>query len=426
MKKIIYLPILLLGLSLASCGSSGSKKGDFKDRSYEDLLKDAEKMEIFTKARQELQQVSSYVKKSESKTDQDHNKVETTGEEKAVFYSEGGTHSEEKVSEKHSEEGISYSHKEENVKDAFYEKTTVESVDHFFVMSYSLENGDESASGNEITKAVYDALPKSGTKNALEAELSIAAFSAAMEGYKVKGGSYEFVTSSIYENHVGEDWGVGVKEKITITKSQKVLTVSKEGKITKFVDTTETQTNRDPGTQAWYSSVKTTQVDNTTYEFKYDAKQSGASRAAELKGKMVGAVASPSLAVQLYTVSGETATPYGSSSVSLSYSIRTGINSYKLGYAFDSDDMGGADAVSFKVGASVLEAVPAESKAESKNFAPTVSATGWSNKTFTVSEASVPMIVAGESADDVAGMLEFVITGSASGLAVSDVVLTLY
>ncbi len=424
MKKVFLLPVLLLGLSLVSCGSGSGSKSDFKDRKYVDKLTDAEAAEVLAEARVKLNDVSSISSKSNSVQERDNYKLEEVREQKASVYSEGGAHSESKLTRKSTDQGVSYEHKEENVSDSFFDKKTVESVDHYYVMSYQLTDGEESAAGAEISEAVYNLMPKMMGKSLAEASLGITEFATA-DAYELKDGSHEFVVSTIAEAHAGVEWGVGVKELITITRTQKVLTISKEGKITKAESFEESQRNRDSVTQAWYSSVKTVSKATGSVEVKYDAKESGASRANELKSKLVGAMSAPELKVFLYNVAGETATPLGNSGVSLNYAIRTGINSFKVGYAFDSSDMAGANAVSFEASSSVLKEVPAESESCKAKFAPSISMTGWSNKTLTVADESVPMLVAGEGAESHAGLLEFDVTASASGIVVSNVVLSL-
>lgn len=424
MKKVFLLPVLLLGLSLVSCGSGSGSKSDFKDRKYVDELTNAEAAELLAEARIKLNDVSSISAKSNSVTERDNYKLEEVGEEKITVYSEGGAHGETKLTRKSTDQGVSYEHKEENVSDSFFDKKTVESVDHYYYMAYQLTDGEEMATGTEIPEAYYNLMPKMMSKSLAETYLGITGFATA-DAYELKDGSHEFVVSTITESHTGVEWGVGVKELITITRTQNVLTISKEGKITKAELFTESQRNRDSVTQAWYSSVKTVSKTTTSLEVKYDTKESGASRANELKSKIVGAMSAPELKVFFYAVVGETATPVGYAGVSLNYAIRTGINSFKVGYEFDAADMAGFNAVSFEASSSVLKAVPAEGESCKAKFAPSISMTGWSNKTLTVSDESVPMLVAGEGAETHAGLLEFDITASATGIVVSNVVLSL-
>ena len=60
MKKTILLPILLLGLTLASCGSSkAGTKGEFKDLKYGEALLEDEAQEVAYKAFVNGNQISS-------------------------------------------------------------------------------------------------------------------------------------------------------------------------------------------------------------------------------------------------------------------------------------------------------------------------------------------------------------------------------
>ena len=416
MKKTILLPILLLGLTLASCGSNGKTgtKGEFKDLSYEEKLPANEANEILWKAYLNCRSLSSVDAEMSSYYLSNNITTESTSKVKVAISSEGYTHTEVKYEQKRTVQGISYTEKQDNRFDVVYAAN--EDSTKFVSLTYEVEDKVESLEVEEMSKAEYEAVPSAASLT------YVATYMATFLGadvYKAKKG-YVAALSEINETHTAIPWGQGYEELIQIVKQQATWTISEDYKVTDFKYVEEHHANRDLITGEWYKDVILYDKDVTNAKaLKYDAKQSNAALKSEIMSKAANTLMSTIPAVQGVQgkVEGEVFTPsLEPASVATRYRIKTGVNSYKFGVAVAFMPSEETNALAIGVGASVMNDVFTAGVARTK----TVALPGYTVQSIEGQDVNV----FAADAQLVTGMLEFTVTSIVDGLQISDVSFT--
>lgn len=144
--------------------------------------------------------------------------------------------------------------------------------------------GDESdLEFEEYTIEEYQALNESYYRDLVYGEeLSIL---KDLDAYK-DGSGYVFISSSINKNVEGVAWGNTVKEHTTITKTQTIAKVNSNYQLTSIQKVTETLTNRDTQTNAWYDKETQTSYDSSSFQYKYGTRKGDTKRMADVRKEL--------------------------------------------------------------------------------------------------------------------------------------------
>lgn len=353
MKKTILLPILLLGLTMASCGSNSKAgaKEQFKDMSYGEALLDDEAQQVKARAKAALKDVSSAEITTTSYQLSNNVKTEATTKAKMQVSSEGFLRAEATQEAKTTNQGLTFTEKHEmKMQEAVTSKDDV-----YYDLEYLSQDADEFL--------LVDALASKAEAD-LEAEQMAAdmlvgylAQLQATQVFKVKKG-YEAVLTEIDEAHTAIDWDNGYKELIQIQKSEVKYVFNEKYQLTELRTVQETQTNRDPDTGAWHD--KAIVINQTVQEgkAKYDAKASDAGLASELVAKGANSIIAATQFTAFYAkVDGETVTPVDTDIVQVAYEISSGVNTRKLGVVVDFEQNASYNAFALAVSAAVKDDV---------------------------------------------------------------------
>ena len=425
MKKIVLLPILLLGLSLASCGSSekAGTKAEFKDLKYGEALQDDEAQQVIAKAQAALRDVSSAEVTMTEYTVGDNVTAEVKTTEKLSVSSEGYVRAEMKQEVKATAQGLTFTEKHEGLQQTAF--TSKE--DAYYVVRYLKDDGVESLN--------VTALPSKAYQDYLAGQMSytmLAGFTGALQGtkvFKVKKG-YEAVATQIVESHTAVEWNDGFKELVQIDKSEVKFVINESFHITELSSIEEHHTNRDVTTGAWYDKVIVADKEVTSAKAKYDAKASDAGLASDLVAKGNGSIMQQSaLEIMRGKVEGDTFNLVGYAELQPAYEIVTGINSRKLGVVVNFQQAATYNAFGILAAGYVRDDVYTAPEADYGSVAANYGNSEISYRSEEVAPGmTLDFAVLSENIIGVRALVEFEITSSpaATLLSVSNVQVTVY
>lgn len=424
MKKTILLPILLLGLTMASCGSNSKAgaKEQFKDMSYGEALQDDEAEQVKARAKAALRDVSSAEITTTSYQLSNNVKTEATAKAKMQVSSEGFLRAEATQEAKITNQGLSFKEKHEiKMQEAVTSKDDV-----YYGLEYLSQDADEFLLVDALaSKAEADLQAE---QMAADMMVGYLAQLQATQVFKVKKG-YEAVLTEIVETHTAVDWDNGYKELIQIQKSEAKFVFNEKYQLTELRTVQETQTNRDPDTEGWYDKVIV--INQTVQEgkAKYDAKASDAGLASELVAKGANSVIAATQAMVVFAkVEGDTVTPVGQTPVAPAYEIKSGVNARKLGVVVDFEQDATYNAFAVVVAANVQDDVFAAPEADYASPALALANTEITAKQYEYAGVNLELSVFSANVLGVRALVEFEIASApaATALTVSNLQVTVY
>lgn len=426
MKKTFLLPILLLGLTLASCGSSkAGTKGEFKDLKYGEALLEDEAQEVAYKAFVNANQVSSATVEEVEYEEGDNTKAESKEKTEVKISSEGYLRATVKAESSQTVQGLTWKEKHEVVEQMAFATKKIEDVDVYARMIYESVDGIEKMGSTLVTKAAVDDAAEHMSMNTVGGFFAGLITAQNMQVFKVKKG-FEAVVSSIDESHTAVDWDQGYKEYVQITKMQTKYVINDKYQVTEMTSDLEYHTNRDAQTGAWYDKVIVAEKTTVTAKAKYDAKVSDAALSSDLvsKGANSMLVADPAVLILLVKVDGETVTPVNMLIPDLDYAVRTGITSARVGFRVNLAQTAEYNGFAFVAGGSVQKDVFTASSGLTAAFAPAIE--GTSQKSFTYGDVDLTAIVFPEEMPARTGLITLEVASSPDALTASNVVYQAY
>ena len=421
MKKTFLLPILLLGLTLASCGSSkAGTKGEFKDLKYGEALLEDEAQEVAYKAFVNANQVSSATVEEVEYEEGDNKKAESKEKTEVKISSEGYLRATVKAESSQTVQGLTWKEKHEVVEQMAFATKKIEDVDVYARMIYESVDGIEKMGSTLVTKAAVDDAAEHMSMNTVGGFFAGLTNAQNMQVFKVKKG-FEAVVSSIDESHTAVEWDQGYKELVQITKMQTKYVINDKYQVTEMTSDLEFHTNRDAQTGAWYDKVIVAEKTTVTAKAKYDAKVSDAALSSDLvsKGANSMLVADPAIIVLQVKVDGDTVTPVGMSAPELDYAVRTGITSARVGFRVNLAQTAEYNGFAFVAGGSVQKDVFTASSGLTATFAPAIE--GTSQKSFTYADMDLTAIVFPEEMPARTGLITLEVASSPDALTASNV-----
>ena len=426
MKKTILLPILLLGLTLASCGSSkAGTKGEFKDLKYGEALLEDEAQEVAYKAFVNANQVSSATVEEVEYEEGNNTKAESKEKTEVKISSEGYLRATVKAESSQTVQGLTWKEKHEVVEQMAFATKKIEDVDVYARMIYESVDGIEKMGSTLVTKAAVDDAAEHMSMNTVGGFFAGLTNAQNMQVFKVKKG-FEAVVSSIDESHTAVEWDQGYKEYVQITKMQRKYVINDKYQVTEMTSDLEYHTNRDAQTGAWYDKVIVAEKTTVTAKAKYDAKVSDAALSSDLvsKGANSMLVADPAVLILLVKVDGETVTPVNMLIPDLDYAVRTGITSARVGFRVDLAQTAEYNGFAFVAGGSVQKDVFTASSGLTAAFAPAIE--GTSQKSFTYADMNLTAIVFPEEMPARTGLITLDVASSPDALTASNVAYQAY
>ena len=426
MKKTFLLPILLLGLTLASCGSSkAGTKGEFKDLKYGEALLEDEAQEVAYKAFVNANQVSSATVEEVEYEEGDNTKAESKEKTEVKISSEGYLRATVKAESSQTVQGLTWKEKHEVVEQMAFATKKIEDVDVYARMIYESVDGIEKMESTLVAKAAVDNAAEHMSMNTVGGFFAGLITAQNMQVFKVKKG-FEAVVSSIDESHTAVDWDQGYKEYVQITKMQTKYVINDKYQVTEMTSDLEYHTNRDAQTGAWYDKVIVAEKTTVTAKAKYDAKVSDAALSSDLvsKGANSMLVADPAVLILLVKVDGETVTPVNMLIPDLDYAVRTGITSARVGFRVNLAQTAEYNGFAFVAGGSVQKDVFTASSGLTAAFAPAIE--GTSQKSFTYADMDLTAIVFPEEMPARTGLITLEVASSPDALAASNVAYQAY
>ena len=426
MKKTFLLPILLLGLTLASCGSSkAGTKGEFKDLKYGEALLEDEAQEVAYKAFVNANQVSSATVEEVEYEEGDNTKAESKEKTEVKISSEGYLRATVKAESSQTVQGLTWKEKHEVVEQMAFATKKIEDVDVYARMIYESVDGIEKMGSTLVTKAAVDDAAEHMSMNTVGGFFAGLTNAQNMQVFKVKKG-FEAVVSSIDESHTAVEWDQGYKELVQITKMQTKYVINDKYQVTEMTSDLEFHTNRDAQTGAWYDKVIVAEKTTVTAKAKYDAKVSDAALSSDLvsKGANSMLVADPAIIVLQVKVDGDTVTPVGMSAPELDYAVRTGITSARVGFRVNLAQTADYNGFAFVAAGAVQKDVFTASSGLTAAFAPAIE--GTSQKSFTYADMDLTAIVFPEEMPARTGLITLEVASSPDALAASNVAYQAY
>ena len=426
MKKTFLLPILLLGLTLASCGSSkAGTKGEFKDLKYGEALLEDEAQEVAYKAFVNANQVSSATVEEVEYEEGDNTKAESKEKTEVKISSEGYLRATVKAESSQTVQGLTWKEKHEVVEQMAFATKKIEDVDVYARMIYESVDGIEKMESTLVAKAAVDDAAEHMSMNTVGGFFAGLITAQNMQVFKVKKG-FEAVVSSIDESHTAVEWDQGYKELVQITKMQTKYVINDKYQVTEMTSDLEFHTNRDAQTGAWYDKVIVAEKTTVTAKAKYDAKVSDAALSSDLvsKGANSMLVADPAIIVLQVKVDGDTVTPVGMSAPELDYAVRTGITSARVGFRVNLAQTADYNGFAFVAAGAVQKDVFTASSGLTAAFAPAIE--GTSQKSFTYADMSLTAIVFPEEMPARTGLITLEVASSPDALTASNVAYQAY
>lgn len=426
MKKTILLPILLLGLTLASCGSSkAGTKGEFKDLKYGEALLEDEAQEVAYKAFVNGNQVSSATVEQVEYEEGNNTKAESKEKTEIKISSEGYLRATVKAESSQTVQGLTWKEKHEIVEQMAFATTKIEDVDVYARIIYESIDGVEQMESTLVAKAAVDEAAEHMSMNTVGGFFAGLINAQNMQVFKVKKG-FEAVVSSIDESHTAVEWDQGYKEYVQITKIQTKYVINDKYQVTEMTSDEEYHTNRDALTGAWYDKIIVAGKETTTAKAKYDAKVSDAALSSELVGKGGNSIlaADPAVIVLQVKVDGDTVTPVGMFAPDLDYTVRTGITSARVGFRVNLAQTADYNGFAFVAGGAVQKDVFTAAEGLTTAFAPVIE--GTSQKSFTYAEMDLTAIVFPEEMSARTGLITFDVTSTPTAITVGNLAYQAY
>lgn len=426
MKKTILLPILLLGLTLASCGSSkAGTKGEFKDLKYGEALLEDEAQEVAYKAFVNGNQVSSATVEQVEYEEGNNTKAESKQTTEVKISSEGYLRSTAKAESSQTVQGLTWKEKHEVVQQMAFATTKIDDVDVYARMIYQSVDGVEQMGSTLVTKAAVDDIAEHMSMNTVGGFFAGLINSQNMQVFKVKKG-FEAVVSSIDESHTAVDWDQGYKEYVQITKVQTRYVINDNYQVTEMTRDEEYHTNRDAQTGAWYDKVIVAEKTTVSAKAKYDAKVSDAALSSELVGKGGNSIlaADPAVSILRVKVDGDTVTHVGTLVPELDFAVRTGITSVRVGLRVNLAQTDSYNGFAFIVSGAVQKDVFTAIEGLTATFAPAIE--GTSQKSFTYAEMNLNAVVFPENMAARTGLITFDVTSTPTAITVANVAYQAY
>lgn len=423
MKKTILLPILLLGLTLASCGSSSKAgtKADFKDYKYGEALPEQEALEVAFKAYSNANLVSSATLEETEYEEEDNVKTETKSKMEVKISSEGYVRSTQKDETTISKQGLSWKEKHEYVQQMATATSKVDDVDVYAMMVLESTDGVEELYSQLMAKEVLDEQLEHTSFSMMATYFNGLIASQGLQVFKAKKG-FEAVVSSIDEQHTAVEWDQGFKERIEITKQQTRFVINADYQVTEMVFDEEYHTNRDAVTGAWFDKVVVAEKTSGTAKAKYETKASDAALSSELvaKGANSFLASDPAVMILPVKVDGDTVTPVIASMIipNLDFAVRTGINSARVGFRANLEQTAEYNGFAFIAGASVQNDVFHASAGQTAAFVPAIA--GTTTKDFTYAEIPMTAIVFPEEMTPRSGLFSFEVTTAVDAVNVAN------
>ena len=426
MKKTILLPILLLGLTLASCGSSkAGTKGEFKDLKYGEALLEDEAQEVAYKAFVSGNQVSSATVEEVEYGEGDNTKAEAKTKTEVKISSEGYVRATVKAESSQTVQGLTWKEKHEVVQQMAFATTKIDDVDVYARMVYQSVDGVEQMNSTLVTKATVDDVAEHMSMNTVGGFFAGLINAQNMQVFKVKKG-FEAVVSSIDESHTAVEWDQGYKELVQITKIQTKYVINDKYQVTEMTSDEEYHTNRDAQTGAWYDKVIVAEKETTTAKAKYDAKVSDAALSSELVSKGANSIlaADPAVFILRVKVDGDTVTPVGMDMPDLDFAVRTGITSARAGLRVNLAQTDTYNGFAFVAGGAVQKDVFTAAEGLTAGLTPAIE--GTSQKSFTYGDMELTAIVFPEEMSARTGLITFDVTSAPTAITVGNVAYQAY
>ena len=421
MKKTILLPILLLGLTLASCGSNSKAgtKADFKEYKYGEALPEQEALEVAFKAYSNANLVSSATLEETEYEEENNVKTETKSKMEVKISSEGFVRSTQKDETTIAQQGLSWKEKHEYAQQMATATSKVDDLDVYAMMVLETTDGVEELYSQLMDKAVLDEYLEHVSFSMMSTYFNGLISAQGLQVFKAKKG-FEAVVSSIDEQHTAVEWDQGYKEKIEITKQQTRYVINADYQVTEMVYDEEYHTNRDAATGAWFDKVVVAEKTSGTAKAKYEAKASDAALSSELvaKGANSFLAADPAILVLRVKVDGDTVTPVGMATPDLDFAVRTGINSARIGCRVNLEPTATYNGFAFVVSAAVQNDVFHAAEGKVAAFVPAIA--GTTTKDFTYAEQALTAIVFPEEMTPRSGLFSLEVTTAVDAVNVAN------
>ena len=244
-----------------------------------------EKREVASRVKEKIvAQVSKYTIKKTSNYTYDNYSSEGVEEHSANIYSNYYREETTKNTGNITQNGISY--KENNETKAY----SFDYPERKSIISYIIYDSYVSFFHNQYSEEEANTARDNLQTSHLS---SITELLSTGDYYEASKGGYAIASSYVEESRTGVAYGSETKEYVRINKTQTVVNISKDYKITSATRYSETITNRDPNTSRWYKKETTTKKETTSYSITYGKRKEGS------LAKLIEEIEQPSLS--LYT-----------------------------------------------------------------------------------------------------------------------------
>lgn len=264
-KKLILGMTLLLALPLVGCNeSNGLKKYSFKDE-----LTDAERYSLLSNVVNAVDGILNINITQTTKT----SSAMKSSEEKITYKTEcfsNGKKETYKISTKSVNSKITIQEDVDRTITTYFEPGSKSEVyyaeDSKEGLAFYCYGLDEEKPEEEFAFSQHEALV--GQIYGMLTQQNLKAYRTNKNGYAI-------LSSSLTENHSYVTNIGKFVEKVTKAESQNVILVNKNFQITEAYMTSKTQTNQDPDTKEYLSSLKTTAEEEGSAKFKYGTRKNG-------------------------------------------------------------------------------------------------------------------------------------------------------
>ena len=247
---------------LSGCDNNGGKPS-FQNFKFDEELQEAEKDTIIRKVRNELaDNAISVVAEGSSKTEYKNYKSESKSKTTLKLFDSYHIHREHNGETSYTVNALSWKTKQSSVSDRFddTQNKAIVSLTHqneLDTETYSVTNYSQDENVSLNVNALNDALAVAVPLN-----------SQKLTAYK-DGKNYALAYSTIRETYTPVAWGDSYKESISKTRSQMVVKLDSNYRITSCYQFSDNAANQDPNTNEWYKKVQTLSTGYIKYTIKY-------------------------------------------------------------------------------------------------------------------------------------------------------------
>ena len=304
-KALSFFAFSLLLMTLMSCDLTNTGVGGtnhFKEYSFSKTANEEQVVKIVEGLQKNVKNLSGLTTKTEYNYKAGSEKTTQTSEITAKVLEDSskpnlliitatGTENDDRSSD-----GIKY-----NAKTSVNYSSWDSGLGYRYTLAKTTTNGvdDEDFDATSITGD-----SKEYKESTIAASISLPSSSATY--YVNTDGTYNVVNSDISKHVTGVEWGNGVKEYITIEKTQTAYLINSEFKLVSYYSYRERSANRDQQTGEWLSSAQVYYRDYTSVEYRYGKRESGS--IATLNQSVANKIVPVSLSV--YSYSATTTEPF--------------------------------------------------------------------------------------------------------------------